>query len=260
MKKLSIYIFLVLIWCNVGFAGILDQKKYVCKTTDNLARTEINILKKYNEEHVLVSENFGFGEMVTFSKIEKDSIKFFILDTNFGSVIEGILGPIKNNSSGSYREYNSNMYGLEKNQFNELMLSNSKFGDEKKNFQTLELSKSELLNEIKIHNKIDRILLSSGRVSIGVPSQYICNIGVDTSKSNNNSKTPVGLIDKLKSGCKGDKKDVATIKFCECYGNWFYDNLNFEQFYEFLNLSREDKIKFIQKNDIVNQSKICSMK
>ena len=93
-----------------------------------------------------------------------------------------------------------------------------------------------------------------------MPSQYICNIGVDTSKSNNNSKTPVGLIDKLKSRCKGDKKDVATIKFCECYGNWFYDNLNFEQFYEFLNLSREDKIKFIQKNDIVNQSKICSMK
>ena len=47
------------------------------------------------------------------------------------------------------------------------------------------------------------------------------------------------------------------ILFSVC---WFYDNLNDEQFNEFLFLSREDKIKFIQKNDIVNQSKICSMK
>ncbi len=262
MKKISLYIFLVLMWCNVSNAGILDQSQYLCKTKDNIARTEINILKKYNEDHFLVSENFGFGEIVAFSKIEKDSIKFFILNDSLGSlsVIEGILGPIKNNKSGSYREYNSNMYGLKESQFNELMSSNPKFGDAKNNYQTLELSKGELLNEIKIHNNIDRILSSSGRVSSGVPSEYICNIGVDTSKSNNNSKPPVQLIDMLKSGCEGDKKDVATIKFCECYGNWFYDNLNDEQFNEFIYLSREDKIKFVQKNNIINQSKVCSMK
>ena len=61
---------------------------------------------------------------------------------------------IKNNKSGSYREYNSNMYGLKESQFNELMSSNPKFGDAKNNYQTLELSKGELLNEIKIHNNI----------------------------------------------------------------------------------------------------------
>ena len=135
MKKISLYIFLVLMWCNVSNAGILDQSQYLCKTKDNIARTEINILKKYNEDHFLVSENFGFGEIVAFSKIEKDSIKFFILNDSLGSlsVIEGILGPIKNNKSGSYREYNSNMYGLKESQFNELMSSNPKFGDAKKN-------------------------------------------------------------------------------------------------------------------------------
>jgi hypothetical protein len=262
VKKLFLYIFLFFIWCNISNAGILDQSQYLCKTKDNLARTEINILKKYNEDHFLVSENFGFGEIVAFSRIEKDSINFFMLNDSFGSVsvIEGILGPIKNNKSGSYREYNSNIYGLEKSRWNELMLSNPKFGEEKKNYQTLELSKGELLNEIKIHNNIDRILSSSGRVSIGVGGQYICNIGVDTSKSNNNSKPQVQLIDILKSGCKGDKKDVATIKFCECYGNWFYDNLNDEQFNEFIYLSREEKVKFVQKNNIINQSKVCSMK
>ena len=113
MKKLSLYIFLFFIWCNTSFAGILDKNQYLCKTKDNIARTEINILKKYNEDHFLVSENFGFGEIVAFSKIEKDSIKFFILNDSLGSlsVIEGILGPIKNNKSGSYREYNRNMYG-----------------------------------------------------------------------------------------------------------------------------------------------------
>ena len=64
----------------------------------------------------------------------------------------------------------------------------------------------------------------------------------------------------LKSGCRGDKTDIATIKFCECYGNWFNDNLNDDQFNEFIYLSREDKIKFVQKNNIINQSKVCSMK
>ena len=107
-----------------------------------------------------------------------------------------------------------------------------------------------MLNEIKIHNNIDRILSSSGRVSIGVGGQYICNIGVDTSKSNNNSKPPVQLIDMLKSGCKGDKKDVATIKFCECYGNWFYDNLNDEQFNELISGNRKN-----QNIDLANLTK-----
>ena len=139
MKKLSLYIFLFLMWFNVSNAGILDKNQYLCKTKDNIARTEINILKKYNEDHFLVSENFGFGEIVAFSKIEKDSIKFFILNDSFGSVsvIEGILGPIKNNKSGSYREYNSNIYGLEESQWNELMSSNPKFGDDKNKYQTL---------------------------------------------------------------------------------------------------------------------------
>ena len=31
MKKISLYTFLILVCCNSGFAGILDQKKYVCK-------------------------------------------------------------------------------------------------------------------------------------------------------------------------------------------------------------------------------------
>ena len=257
MKKISLYIFLVLMWCNVSNAGILDQSQYLCKTKDNIARTEINILKKYNEDHFLVSENFGFGEIVAFSKIEKDSIKFFILNDSLGSlsVIEGILGPIKNNKSGSYREYNSNMYGLKESQFNELMSNNPKFGDAKNNYQTLELSKGELLNEIKIHNNIDRILSSSGRVSSGVPSEYICNIGVDTSKSNNNSKPSIQLIDVVKSGCKGDKTDLKTITFCECYGNWLYDNLNDDQFNEFIYMSSENKRNFIAKN-ILNQCPI----
>ena len=61
MKKLLRIIVLGLLWCNVGFAGVLDQNKYICKDESNMGRTEINILKKYDDSYILMSENLGFG-------------------------------------------------------------------------------------------------------------------------------------------------------------------------------------------------------
>ena len=46
MKKLSLYIFLVLMWCNVGFA-----ESYVCKDDDNTTNTvETTIWERYSKD------------------------------------------------------------------------------------------------------------------------------------------------------------------------------------------------------------------
>ena len=83
-----------------------------------------------------------------------------------------------------------------------------------------------------------------------------CDVGNISNETTDNSKPMKGYIQIMKEGCQGDKKDIATITFCECYGNWFYDNLTNDKFTEFLQLSREDKIKFVQKNNIINQCQI----
>ena len=46
MKKLSLYIFLVLMWCNVGFA-----ESYVCKDDDNTTnKVETSIWERYSKD------------------------------------------------------------------------------------------------------------------------------------------------------------------------------------------------------------------
>jgi|ETNmetMinimDraft_11_1059920.scaffolds.fasta_scaffold78138_2 hypothetical protein len=251
MKKLLGILVLSLLWCNVGFAGILDQNKYLCKTEDKIARTEISILKKYSEGYVLASENFGFGEIVAFAKVENDSLMFSFLDESGYLTVE-ILSSLKNN----IREFKSTTYGLGADKINKLKSNSTKFGDVKSKYPTFELTENELNKEIEFYNNVNSILSSLENEDNDMSSMYICDVGNEVNKGDDTSKPPVGMIDVMKEGCKGDKTDIETLTFCECYGNWFYENLNLDQFSEFLHMSTEDKRKFISKNNIMNQCRI----
>ena len=67
-----------------------------------------------------------------------------------------------------------------------------------------------------------------------------------------------GYIQVIKEGCIGDNPYEKRKKFCNCYGDWFYDNLSNDKFTEFLQLSREDKTKFVEKNGIIRQCEFIS--
>ena len=50
MKKLSLYVFLVLMWCNVGFA-----ESYVCKDDDNTTNTvETTIWERHSKDQFVL--------------------------------------------------------------------------------------------------------------------------------------------------------------------------------------------------------------
>ena len=252
MKKLSLYIFLFFIWCNTSFAEILDQKKYICK--DELGfKTEISFLKEFNSSNVVTSTNLGMGfVLVNFALIENDNLFYFSVDDAFETITVGHIQSLKDNK----RKYVSTTYGLNSDQSN-LMRSNiTRFNNAPDKIKTINLSEDEIKDELRIIKNQKQILdVISQEQSWGSTSSD-CDVGKIKSETKDNSKPMKGYIQIMKEGCQKDKTDIATITFCECYGNWFYDNLTNDKFTEFLQLSREDKIKFVQKNNIINQCQI----
>ena len=252
MKKLSLYIFLILVWCNSGFAGILDQKKYVCKDEIGF-KTEISVLKEFDSSYAVTSTNLGMGfVLVSFALIENDNLYYFSVDDAFETITVGHIQSLKDNK----RKYVSTTYGLNSDQSN-LMRSNiTRFNNTPDKIKTLNLSEDEIKEELKIIKNQKKIIDGISQEQSWGSTTSNCDVGNIGNETTDNSKPMKGYIQIMKEGCQKDKTDIATITFCECYGNWFYDNLTNDKFTEFLQLSREDKIKFVQKNNIINQCQI----
>mgnify|MGYP003984416697 FL=1 len=241
-------------WCNIGVAGILDQKKYVCKDEIMGFKTEISFLKEFNSSNVITSTNLGFGvgELINFSLIEDDNLYYFSVDDAFETITVGHIQSLKDNK----RKYVSTTYGLNSDQSN-LMKSNiTRFNNTPDKVKTLNLSENEIKEELKIIKNQKKVIDGISQEQSWGSTTSNCDVGNISNETTDNSKPMKGYIQIMKEGCQGDKKDIATITFCECYGNWFYDNLTNDKFTEFLQLSREDKIKFVQKNNIINQCQI----
>ena len=257
MKKLSLYIFLVLMFCNVGVAGILDQKKYVCKTDSNLGMTEVSILKKYDSSYVIVSENMGFGmELVNFASIINDNLFYFSVDGAFETITMGDLLPVENNK----RKFFSSTFLLSSDQSSIMQSNITRFDNAPNKIKTLDLTKDEINQEIEIFkNKkkvLDKIFSQSAEKideqSLGT-SIFYCDIGEKIDESKSSAKPSQFLIETLYEGCisaaKSDNNlNERSIKHCKCYSNWFSENLNADEFNEYLHLSITDKRKFVEKN------------
>ena len=56
-----------------------------------------------------------------------------------------------------------------------------------------------------------------------------------------NTKPPVELINAMKQVCMGTTHEKRK-NFCICYGDWFYQNLNNDEFDKFIYSSKEDKL------------------
>ena len=63
----------------------------------------------------------------------------------------------------------------------------------------------------------------------------------------------------MKQGCMGDNPYEKRKNFCICYGDWFYENLNNDEFDKFIYSSKEDKIKFLERNNIVKTCEALSI-
>ena len=251
MKKLSLCTFLFLMICNSGFAGILDQKKYVCKDEIGF-KTEISVLKEFDSSYAVTSTNLGMGfVLVSFALIENDNLYYFSVDDAFETITVGHIQSLKDNK----RKYVSTTYGLNSDQSN-LMRSNiTRFNNAPDKIKTLNLSKDEIKDELRIIKNQKQILDGISQEQSWGSTVYYCGIGEKADENQSSSKIPAFLIDGVKNGCisnakKNNNLNEVTLNYCECYSNWFKENLNGDQFNEFIYLSREDKIKFVQKNNI----------
>ena len=140
MKKLLGIVVLGLLWCNVGFAEILDQRKYICKTDSNIGMTKVNILKKYDSSYIIVSENMGFGiELVNFASIINDNLFYFSVDATFETTTMGHLYPVKNNK----RKYVSSTFSLSSDQSSIMRSNITRFDNAPDKIKTLDLTKDE---------------------------------------------------------------------------------------------------------------------
>ena len=149
-------------------------------------------------------------------------------------------------------------YRLSEDQLDQIKPLKSKFSDTS-NMTTFELTEKELKNEVSIYNKITEILSLSKKEVVGDPLIYICNNGKEKTSKSNNSKPPVELINAMKQGCMGDNPYEKRKNFCICYGDWFYENLNNDEFDKFIYSSKEDKIKFLERNNVVKTCEALSI-
>ena len=217
--------------------------------------TEINILKKYDDSYILMSQNLAFGMvLVNFASTANDHLINFSLDSSFETVTMGHLYPPKNNK----RKYISSTFLLPPNEVNIMKSNITRFNDAPNRIPTQNLTKDELKSEIEIFKNIKNVVEQfTGDLNLG-STVYYCDIGENADKSQSSSKIPQGYIDIIKNGCidrakKNNNLNEVTLNYCKCYSNWFKENLDAEEFGEFLYLSIEDKKKFIVKNKINSQ-------
>lgn len=250
------YLIIIFFFSNFASASILDFKQYNCIADDNFSKTQINIEKKYNDEFILQSEDFGFAKMYTFAKVKNDTLVSYNFDFNYNVIHVSTLGFVQKSNTKEFRDYKTFTYRLNQTELKKLQNANSKIITSDGSGKNLDLNDNELIKEIELYKKIDGIL-KSALEQVGDPIKYRCNIGKENISKNINSKPPLEYIEVLKNGCKqNNNSDPQIIKFCNCYGNWFYNNLNEDEFRNFLYLSSDEKRKFVQKNRIVEFCKL----
>jgi hypothetical protein len=166
MKKLILILIAGLLWCNISFAGsAVFEEGYeeICYTKSRESKTKINILKKYNDSYVALSESFSlFGvdvELVNFASIIKNeynmkSLIYFSVDEKAEMMTIGDLSPVM---SGT-RKYKSYTFLLDNNQISIMKSNITKFDDAPDKIETLELTKKELDREIEIFKNKKEIL------------------------------------------------------------------------------------------------------
>ena len=74
MKKLSLYVFLVLMFCNIGFADELDDLKTLADSGDAVAQNDLGHLYLYGNKELGVSIDLDRGIDYINKAAEQDQV------------------------------------------------------------------------------------------------------------------------------------------------------------------------------------------
>ena len=211
MKKFLGIILLGLLCCNIGYASNFQPKKFNCLIDGSSIRTQVKIIKEYDTEYLLGSEQSDFGSAFSFMKINNETLVSYSMEYKWDVVHVSTFEPLKENS----RKLIVYTYRLTKDQLNEIKQLNSKFANYN-DIADFDLTDKELKDEIFIFNKIETILSSSKKEVVGDPLIYKCNISNEKTSTSSSSNSTLNLVENDKFACRKDRVS-SIIKILERY-------------------------------------------
>ena len=240
-----------------------EISKYECTSKKYKEISTFGILHTYNQDYLVFFHNMLGSNFINFGNVTSGVIRSFMSSPNESSLLMYEMSEEKDNKrsltfihlmSNKIENLNSQsiFYGKTVEDKSNLELTNEKLKDEINNFQINRDYVDDLLN-----NRSDQI-----NDELTEMDEYSCeklnNETIDNSK-NIDSDPLKFAIESIKTNCIGDNPYEKHKIFCNCYGDWFYKNLNKDEISEFLfTLNEEDKIKFVEEKNIVKQCKLYS--
>ena len=210
--KLTIFnFFLTFVFSSFGHALDFQPKKFNCLSDGSSIRTQVKIIKEYNSEYLLGSEQSDFGSTFSFMKINNETLVSYSMEYKWDVVHVSTFEPLNDNS----RKLIVYTYRLTKDHLNEIKQLNSKFANYN-DIADFDLTDKELKDEIFIFNKIETILSSSKKEVVGDPLIYKCNISNEKTSTSSSSNSTLKLVENDKFACRKDGVS-SIIKILERY-------------------------------------------
>ena len=210
--KLTIFnFFLTFVFSSFGHALDFQPKKFNCLSDGSSIRTQVKIIKEYNSEYLLGSEQSDFGSTFSFMKINNETLVSYSMEYKWDVVHVSTFEPLNDNS----RKLIVYTYRLTKDHLNEIKQLNSKFSNYN-DIADFELTDKELKDEIFTLNKIESILSSSKKEVVGDPLIYTCNISNEKTSTSSSSNSTLNLVENDKFACRKDGVS-SIIKILERY-------------------------------------------
>ena len=239
-------------WSNSSQSSELPYFK--CKSLKHNDISEFEVLYMYKNGFLVFSHSIMDVKFLNFGHQQDNIIRSFMTEPATGGLMFYDVSKIDNNKnkivlrsyeSDNIRNLNSKsiFYGKIQGKTN-LKLTDNQLNKEIDNLTINQKYLIDLFSNRK--DQIENELITK--------EEYSCE---KTSKTNP-SKPSKDKIEAIKLGCIGENPYEKRKLFCTCYSNWFYENLNTNEFAEFLYLSRENKIKFLEEKNIVKQCEIYS--
>ena len=249
-----LFVFLIFMWSSSSQSA--EFSYYKCKSQKHNDISEFEVLFPYKNNFLVFSHtimNVGFLNL----GYERDGIiRSYMSDPINGAMIFYQISKENNNNR------TISLYNLESEKIKNLN-SKSMFYGKTLDQINIELTEGQINQEIQKFIKNQNYLIDlfdNRKDQIGselvMSEEYSCE---KTTKANiDKSKPSKAQIELMKLGCIGNEPYEKKKAYCKCYGDWFYKNLNQAEYDKFLFLNKEDKMKFLKKNKIIEQCKSYS--
>ena len=254
MKKFLCLILLFIFYSNYSQSSEISNYSCISKQHNDISN--FKILHNYNQDYLVFSHSIMGINFVNFGKKSDGKINSYMSDQSDGMLFYD-MSEEKNNKR------KLTVMSLESNKIKNLNSTSIFYGKKSIDKINLEITDIELKNEINkyyINFKYLVDLNNSGKMEdelkLITKEEYSCE--KVNKEAVDNLKPSRSQIEAIKLVCLGDNPTVKRKKFCGCYGNWFYENLNEEEFAIFLFSSKTEKKKYVEKNNIVKHCKLYS--